>query len=86
MSPKAVAACVRSYDPVEDLELARARVRVSADPWLEVNQTAERFWWRVKQSMEKSEPVASALSSGIMEPRTWTSLQAHFRAVHSIGR
>ncbi|KAE9119363.1 hypothetical protein PF010_g7892 [Phytophthora fragariae] len=74
----------RNYAPVEDLELARAWVYISTDAAIGVNQSAECFWTRVKETMEATETIATALTKGKLTARSWTSLQSHFGTISKL--
>lgn len=77
----------KSYHDLENLELAKAYVHVSADASVGITQSTETFWTRIKDKMESTERIANTMAKEDLKPRAWTSLQARFSVMQrTIGK
>ncbi|KAE9114832.1 hypothetical protein PF010_g9569 [Phytophthora fragariae] len=74
----------RNYARAEHLELAQAWGYISTVAAIGVNQSAKCFWTRVKETMEATETIATALSEDKLSARSWTSLQSLFGTISKL--
>ncbi|KAG6619080.1 Immunoglobulin-like fold [Phytophthora cinnamomi] len=59
----------KSYQDLENLELAKAYVHVSTDALVGIPKSAETFWTRIKDKMKSSEGIANAIAKEDLKPR-----------------